>query len=153
MREAKAPPKLFPWPLVPSERDGLKAALGKAGLPAEDVEVEGPLFWRFQTEDDVPVGFGGLEMHGREALMRSVVILPPLRGQHIGAAIVRLIETEARVLGARAIWLVTERAALFFERLGYTAVAADDVPAAIRGSAQFRNVAPVRATAMVKRLR
>ncbi len=41
-------------PLATFERDGLKAALRRAGLPC------GPLFWRFDTDDDIPAGFAGL---------------------------------------------------------------------------------------------
>jgi N-acetylglutamate synthase-like GNAT family acetyltransferase len=146
------PPKLFAQPLAPFERDGLAAALGRAGLPTEDVRDAGPLFWRFLTMDDMPTGFGGLELHGRDALLRSLVILPPLRRQHVGAAIVRLLETEARGHGARALWLATDSAGLFFERLGYSALPAHDVPRAIRESAQFRSVTGPAAIAMTKRL-
>jgi N-acetylglutamate synthase-like GNAT family acetyltransferase len=153
MSGTKALPKVFAQPLAVWERDGLAAALGKAGLATEDVGAEGLLFWRFLTADDVPAGFGGLEMHARDALMRSIVILPPLRRQHVGTAIVRSLEMEARVLGVHAIWLVTDSAALFFERLGYAAVAAHDVPEAVRASAQFRQLSGPAAIAMLKRLR
>ena len=54
---------LFALPLATWERDGLKAALARAGLPAADLETEGPLFWRFER-DDMPVGFAGIEVHG-----------------------------------------------------------------------------------------
>ena len=57
-------PRLRAVPLATFERDGLKAALRKAGLPCEDVEQSGPLFWRFDTDDDIPAGFAGLELHG-----------------------------------------------------------------------------------------
>src|SRR5262249_15939506 len=60
-------------PLAAWERDGLKAALVKAGLPAEDVGDARLLFWRFETVEDIPVGFGGLEIHGSDALLRSLV--------------------------------------------------------------------------------
>ena len=33
-----------------------------------------------ETTEDVPVGFGGLEIYGYDALLRSLVILPPVRG-------------------------------------------------------------------------
>ncbi len=146
-------PKLLALPLALEERDGLETALAKAGLRTDDVRSEGALFWRFITADDVPAGFGGLEMLGREALLRSVLVLPPLRGMHVGAAIVALLETEARARNARAVWLVTENAALFFERLGYSACPMTRVPAAVRATPEFRPTAGVAATVMSKRLR
>ena len=53
---------LVATPLASWERECLKAALVKAGLPADDVAEPGSLFWRFETRVDIPAGFGGLEM-------------------------------------------------------------------------------------------
>jgi len=50
---------MFAQPLAIWEREGLKAALLRAGMPTDDVEDESTLFWRFER-DDVPVGFAGL---------------------------------------------------------------------------------------------
>jgi amino-acid N-acetyltransferase len=143
---------LIALPLAVWERDGLKAALTRAGLPAEDILTPGPLFWRFSTQDDVPAGFGGIEAHGADALMRSVVTLPPLRSRGIGRRIVRALEAEAVVMKCRAVWLLTTTAREFFERLGYAAVDRADVPGAIRATAQFSSLCPDSATVMVKRL-
>ncbi len=63
-----ARPRLQSLPLAVWERDGLKAALLKAGLRADDVVRPDRLFWRFERDDDTPAGFGGLEMHGTDAL-------------------------------------------------------------------------------------
>src|SRR5262249_56364930 len=84
----------------------LKAGLGGAGLPADDVEHDGPLFWRFER-DDVPVGFAGIEVHGTDAVLRSLITLPPLRQQGIGGAMIDKMEVEARARGASAIYLLT----------------------------------------------
>ena len=75
----------------------------------------------------MPAGFGGIEVHGADALMRSVVTLPPLRGRGIGQAIVRALEAEAIVMKCRAVWLLTTTRASFFGKLGYTAVDRADV--------------------------
>ena len=99
-------------PLAVWERDGLAAALAKAGLPADDICAARPLFWRFEN-DDVPVGFGGLEIFGDQALLRSVVTLPPVRNRGIGTAIVTTLEAEANIRGCSAVWLVTERPRVF----------------------------------------
>ena len=90
-------------PLAVWEREGLKAALVKAGLPADDVGDPSVLFWRFETFEDVPVGFGGLELYGEDALLRSVVTLPPLRQIGMGRAIVSALEVEARANQCRTI--------------------------------------------------
>ena len=139
----------IPLPLAVWERDGLAAALAKAGLPADDLDAPGLLIWRFEN-DDVPVGFGGLELFGDQALLRSVVTLPPVRNRGIGTAIVATLEAEARIRGCRAMWLVTDQAAAFFRGRGYRASERSEAPEAIREAAAF--VHPQAAAAMMKRL-
>ena len=126
MNERRRPIPI-PLPLAVWERDGLAAALAKAGLPTEDIQASGPLFWRFEN-DDVPVGFGGLEIFEDQALLRSVVTLPPVRNRGIGRAIVVSLEAEANIRGCLAVWLVTEKAAGFFARLGYRACERSEAP-------------------------
>ena len=144
-------PRLRAVPLAAFERDGLKAALSRAGLPCEDIEQSGPLFWRFDTDDDMPAGFGGLELHGPDALLRSLVTLPPRRGTGFGRAIVVAIEEEARLRGCDAIYLLTQEPN-YFARAGYATLSRDAVPAAIRASSQFRSPCCAAAEAMVKEL-
>lgn len=146
-----APPRLHGVPLAQFERDGLKAALKKAGLPSDKVDEPDVLFWRFENRDDVPVGFGGLEIHGKDALLHSLVTLPPLRRKGFGAAIVAALELEARVLGCRALYLLTSDTALFV-RLGYQDCERKDVPAAIASGRQFAQLCAASAVTMVKRI-
>ncbi len=143
--------RLLANPLAAWERDGLKTALAKAGLPVGDVDDPRHLFWRFETYDDVPVGFGGLEMYGTDALLRSIVTLPPLRQLGMGGAIVAKLETEAAAHRCRAIYLLTASEADFFARLGYAECERGDVPESICDSQQFA-LYPSTAAVMVKRL-
>jgi N-acetylglutamate synthase-like GNAT family acetyltransferase len=145
-------PKLMAHPLRSGERAALKAALAKAKLPTEAIEAPGRLFWRFETRDEVPVGFGGIEVHGENALLRSLVTLPPVRSRGIGAAIVAAPEFEARLHGCRSLWLITTTAADFFGRLGFARVERAVVPAAIRDTAEFSTLCPASAEVLMKRL-
>jgi N-acetylglutamate synthase-like GNAT family acetyltransferase len=144
-------PRLTAHPLKAFERGALSTALSKAHLPTDGVETPGYLFWRFETADDVPVGFGGLEIHGTDALMRSIVILPPLRGRGIGAAIVSLLESEAALHGCRAIWLLTATASSFFAQLGYAKCDRAVVPEKIRATGEFAALCPASAEVLLKR--
>jgi|SRR5204863_8855264 len=143
---------LTAFPLAVWERDGLAAALRKAGLTADDVTAAGALFWRFTIEHDIPAGFGGLEIYGADALMRSVVTLPPLRGRGIGAAIISGLEAEARVAKCRSVYVLTTTAQRLFERVGYTKVERAQVPTTISATTQFTLLCPDSAAVMFKRL-
>ncbi|HVY57156.1 MAG TPA: arsenic resistance N-acetyltransferase ArsN2 [Xanthobacteraceae bacterium] len=144
-------PRLLSQPLAAWERDGLAAALARAGLPTEDLQEPGRLFWRFER-DDVPIGFGGLEVHGDLALLRSIVTLPPLRNRGFGAAIVTALEAEAWSHGCRTLYLLTASETAFFAELGYSVCPREDVPSTIRDSRQFAKLSRTSATVMVKRL-
>lgn len=146
------PPRLFAFPLKLGERGALSRALAKAKLPIDDIESPTLLFWRFETTDSIPVGFGGLEIYGEDALMRSIVILPPLRSRGLGTAVVGQLETEAAVLKCRAVWLLTDGASEFFDRLGYAKCDRAVVPQAIRESREFAQLCPETAEVLVKRL-
>jgi amino-acid N-acetyltransferase len=143
-------PKLTAHPLRDGERGALAAALARAELPSEDIEEPGRLFWRFETSEEVPVGFGGLEVHGEDALLRSLVTLPPVRGRGVGAAMVAGIEFEARLHGCRSLWLITTTAADFFAKLGFARCERAVVPAAIRETAQFSTLCPASADVLMK---
>jgi amino-acid N-acetyltransferase len=139
-------------PLASWERDGLKTALRRAGLASDDVEEPQLLFWRYETLSDVPVGFGGLEIHDRDALLRSVVTLPPLRHAGMGRAIVTALEAEAAAHQCESVYVLTTEAADFFSRLGYRPCARERVPATLRASRVFAAPSPATATAMSKAL-
>jgi N-acetylglutamate synthase-like GNAT family acetyltransferase len=138
--------------LQADERDVLAAALAKAGLAVADLDAPGRRFWRFETPDEMPIGFGGLEIHGTDALLRSLVILPPLRRHGHGRASVMLIENEAAQHGCRAVWLLTTTARPFFARLGYAACERSAVPQAIRATQEFAALCPASADVMTKPL-
>jgi N-acetylglutamate synthase-like GNAT family acetyltransferase len=144
--------RLLATPLAPWERDGLRAALIKAGLPAEDVNDPRLHFWRFETYEDVPVGFGGLEIHDSDAVLRSIVTLPPVRQLGMGGAIVAKLEDEARAHKCRAIYLATTSEEEFFADHGYAVCKRGEVPAAVRASGEFAALPASAAVVMVKRL-
>ena len=154
MNTSDSPPfRLRAQQLATWERDGLKAALAGAKLPVDDIAEPDRLFWRFETLNDVPVGFGGLEVHGKHALVRSVVTLPPLRKRGIGRAIIAALETEAQLRGCEEVFVLTTTAQGLFEKRGYARLDRSAAPAAIRATAQFSALCPDSAVLMLKRLR
>jgi N-acetylglutamate synthase-like GNAT family acetyltransferase len=153
LREVGRPPKVLAHPLSEDERGPLARILAKAGLASDDLTEPHNLFWRFQDPDQVPLGFGGLELHGKDALLRSVLTLPPARQRGIGRAIVAALEVEAMAAGCRDLWLLTSASAPFFEKLGYQECERRNAPVAIQASRQFSSLCPASATLQTKRLR
>lgn len=131
--------------------DGLRAALSGAGLPVDDLTDAGRSFYRF-SRDRETVGFGGLELHGEVALLRSIVVLPDQRGFGFGHAITLSLLDQAHMKGADAAYLLTDTAASFFEALGFRSIAREDAPAAILTTRQAASLCPASAALMVRSL-
>jgi amino-acid N-acetyltransferase len=94
------------------------------------------------------VAAAGLEVYGRAALLRSVVVAPSRRGAGLGGLLHDGTIAMARELGVRDVYLLTETAEKFFRRCGYAVVLRDDVPTAVRGSVEFTTVCPASAVVM-----
>lgn len=132
-------------PLARFERDAVRAALQRAGLPAADIDEPGRWFWRFE-EDDVPVGFGGIEVIGDAGLLR-LVTLPLVRHRGLGGAMAEALEGEAVALGCKDLYVAPSGEDAFFGDLGYAPCPPDALPPAV--AARFPGAA---AAVMTKRV-
>lgn len=143
-----AAPAVYRRPPESSVRRLLEAAgLPIADLPAQDLND----FFACGPQDD-PKGVVGLEIRGREALLRSLAVDPGFRGRGCGKALVAEAERHARHNGVRRLYLLTTTAQTFFKGLGYAAVSRDDAPASIRGTAEFSGLCPASSAFMTKNL-
>ena len=127
---------------VAADDAGLVGALATEGLPADDLGEPGRAFHAFTTLDGATVGYGGLELLGNHVLLRSVVVLPALRGTGIGRNIVPLLLYRAYREGARAAWLLTEAAAPFFEKIGFKVVDRQAAPESVLATRQAAGLCP-----------
>lgn len=134
---------------VTGQDAGLIAALNAERLPTEDLNQPGRRFHRFMDEQGL-VGFGGLEGHGPDRLIRSVVTAPARRGQGLGRALLAALEAAARQDGAERLHLLTTTAAPFFARNGYQAADRRTAPDAIAASREFISLCPASAAYLTK---
>ena len=97
-------------PAAASMFAALQAALTAEGLPTEDVHEPGRQFFAYLNDRQALTGFGGFEIHGEHALLRSIVVLPGHRGQGLVWSIVPMVLEQAAQAGAKHAWLLTEGA-------------------------------------------
>jgi amino-acid N-acetyltransferase len=138
-------PNIFARPPAPAVR----RLLARAKLPSADLAV-GHLehFFGCGTHG-VPRGVVGVELHGDEALLRSLAVEADARGQGCAKALVARAERHARDKGARRVYLLTTGAADFFARLGYKRVERGAAPQAMRATSEFSSLCPVSSVLMV----
>jgi N-acetylglutamate synthase-like GNAT family acetyltransferase len=124
---------------VAADAPELSAALAEAGLPTEDLTDPGRTFFRFE-QDGVPVGYAGCELCGEHALLRSVVVLPGMRGRGFGRAITEGLLERARAAGARQAYLLTTSAEDFFTHAGFVRLERSAAPPAILATKQASTI-------------
>src|SRR4051794_28428012 len=77
----------------------LRNALKAEHLPIDDLAEAGRTFFRVR-EGANTLGFGGYELYGEHALIRSLVVLPEARKRGIGRQVAEQILEHARKEGA-----------------------------------------------------
>ena len=93
-------------------------------------------------------GAMGLELRGGDALLRSAVVVPAARGAGVGRELFERMQSVAREHGVGTLYLLTTTARSYWTHLGFTPIAREEVPAAVRESVEFRGACPASATAM-----
>jgi N-acetylglutamate synthase-like GNAT family acetyltransferase len=110
-----------------------QAALTVAGLrdPALDL-------WVLCDAGGAVVGTAALEHSGsgEDVLVRSVALVPGLRGRGLGEALARHALVQARRAGARRVWLFSSRAGSFWQRLGFHRSSVSALTAVLRAAPQ-----------------
>lgn len=120
--------------------------LQQAGLPTSDLPGQTILYGAYEGAE--LLGMIGLEAFGSAALLRSLVIKPGMRGTGIGTSLVQELSKEAKKEGISELWLLTETAAIFFEKLGFSPHPRDQAPDRIKASQEFSSLCPDTATCM-----
>lgn len=131
--------------------DAVIELLTAAGLPTDDLRE--PLeHFLVCGHPALPDGVVGIEIFGREALLRSLVVAETARRRGIGRQLVSAAEDLAIQQSASRVFLLTETAERFFAGLGYVHTDRQKAPAPIRNSRQFSDLCPASAAFMVKDL-
>ena len=138
-------------PATPADLDRVERLLSANDLPTVDVRDDAVLVYVARVDGEM-VGAGGLEAHGADGLLRSVVVAESHRGRGYGAAICDDLEARARRAGVGTLYLLTTTAAGFFRARGYAPIDRAAVPEAVRATRQFSELCPATATCMRREL-
>jgi arsenate reductase/amino-acid N-acetyltransferase len=86
------------------------------------------------------VGYGGYELYGEHALLRSVVVLPAVRGKGFGKAVTEGVLAQAAKAGAQQAYLLTTNAEPFFAHVGFAPIARAEAPSDILATKQATTI-------------
>lgn len=100
------------------------------------------------VEGAVVVGCIGLELAGRDALLRSFAVAPARRGTGLGRRLYEAMRARLAGRGLEAAYVLTTTIEEFCLRHGFERVDRSEVPAAIAASAEFRSLCPSSAACL-----
>jgi len=128
----------------------IKNFLTKNGLPDLGVDEWVQNFVIIEHGTGGWIGVAGLELYGQSGLLRSVAVDKHFRGRGHGRTLISAVLANARARGLRKVYLLTDDASDYFERLGFQIVDRKDVDEAVKTSLEFTQACPESATVMRK---
>lgn len=132
----------------PRDREPVRRLLERAELPTAEVDRWFSHYVVAESDGEV-VGVAGLEVHGSDGILRSVVVAEPWRSVGLGDRLVGTVLACARDREIERLWLLTTTAAEYFARHGFQRTQRDEAPLRVRKSVEFCEACPDSAVAMV----
>jgi amino-acid N-acetyltransferase len=133
-------------------RSGAIRLLASAGLPVADLTDEHMRAFFYVGSSAAPDAMIGLEIHGPDALLRSLVVSPALRKRGMGQLLVAKAEQHAREQGVSTVYLLTTTAEQFFLARGYSITSREAAPDSIRSTNEFAGLCPASSAFLLKHL-
>ncbi|MBS1188198.1 MAG: GCN5-related N-acetyltransferase [Burkholderiaceae bacterium] len=130
--------------------DEIRSLLAGCGLPVTDISNASAIQFYGIEEHGKAVAVIGLEKLTDVGLLRSLTVAEAFRGQGLAQRLVAYVERMALDENLKAIYLLTQTAAQFFEKLGFTPLSRSEAPAAIQTSSQFSCLCPDSAALLRK---
>lgn len=131
----------------PNAFANFKALLSKSGLPHKDLDMDRHLLFGYYENENL-IGTGGLEIYGSFGLLRSVCIGKNYHGKKLGTQIATHLIGKAKGLNLKGVYLLTETATGFFQKLGFKIIDRSLVTGEVKASAEFDQVCPTTAVCM-----
>ena len=133
------------------EEESIRELLKGCGLPYEDIAKHLNHFILAKDGNHL-IGTIGLEIFGKDGLLRSLAVGNFYRSRGIAKALYDRILGYAHLQGITTLYLLTTSAIGFFSKLGFTKGERDNVPESIRMTKEFQGLCPSTAICMTKKI-
>jgi amino-acid N-acetyltransferase len=127
--------------------DEITSLLLSVHLPVSGVADHLIEFFVLERGESI-VGTIGMEVYGKQGLLRSMAVEPAIQRLGYGAQLVERLLKRATLLEIKEIVLLTETAQKFFERHGFHTIPRDGVNDDVKKSVEFTECCPESAVCM-----
>ena len=136
---------------IATDRTNVLNLLNALHLPTVDLPSSLDNFI-IAKETNTVIGTGGIEQFGQVALLRSLAVATDQQGKGLGDLLYLALMELAESKGVHQVFLITNTAADFFAKRGFTKIERTLVPEVIQNTAQFTSVCPSSAIVMYKEI-
>ena len=132
-----------------NDLSSVKALLETYHLPVEDIDSSEISFYVIKDGQSIKA-CAGVERFGELGLLRSVAVKEQHKGKGVGTAFMNKVLEQSKVEGISTLYLLTETAAPFFNKIGFIKIDRSKAPGSIKRSNEFADLCPVSAVLMKK---
>jgi amino-acid N-acetyltransferase len=136
---------------TPADKNQIRQLLSECGLPTVYIARHLKSFMVARGAKKL-VGVIGLEVYGREGLLRSLCVEPAYRGRGIARGLNARILAYAHLRRIDTLYLFTVKAVRFSAKLGFKKVDKKRIPKTIQTTWQFRSFHPYPVVCMMKKI-
>lgn len=136
-------------PASPADRPAICTLLQSENLPVVDLSPDLAHFF-IARDNGQPIGLIGLDPYGANGLLRSMIVLPDYRNKGLAGELIAKLESHARNLGIRQLYLITNTAEAYFQEKGFQCIAKDQLPVDLASSAEFNGLCPASSAIMTR---
>jgi amino-acid N-acetyltransferase len=115
-------------------------------LPIDGLEKT--QLWVLYSSKGRIVGVTGLEMYGKQGLLRSVAVIKNMHNQGFGTTLTSFVIEEAKKGGVTDLFLLTTTAPEFFKKIGFKEENREKIVGGIKDSVEFKSACPKTAVLM-----
>lgn len=130
----------------PADIPRIKEILLKVNL-STDIEDYIDNFMVMEIDGSI-VATAGLEVYQDTAILRSVAVMPEFQHQNLGDGLVRAMINFADRRNIRKLFLFTQTARGFFEKIGFKPISRESIDEKCKASKQYRGICPVFSSVM-----
>lgn len=123
------------------EREDLKHLLSSNQLCFNDINEQGVHLFGVNLKDE-HIGYFGYQLFDNLALFRSMVVIVEARNKGYGTLIWQQANKKLLAEGIKEVYLLTNTAAPFFSKQGFTEVPRASAPEAISATTEFKEFCP-----------
>ncbi|HHW02720.1 MAG TPA: GNAT family N-acetyltransferase [Thermoanaerobacterales bacterium] len=130
---------------LPTDISKVKEVLSKVNLSADIDSIDN--FMVMELDNNI-IATAGLEIYQDVAILRSVAVLPEFQHQGLGDGLVRAMINYADRRKISKLFLFTQTARGFFEKIGFKLIQRETIDERCKTSQQYKSNCPVNAYVM-----